>query len=84
MFEGYTIYGKNDCSSCTKAKALLDEKNIEHEYLTVGVNYTLGDMFEIAPRSHRTFPMVSKTVGGTVTYVGGYEDLVVDVEKEGF
>ncbi len=73
----YEIYSKNDCSFCEKAKQLLVTEGYEHDVKILGIHFEVEDLYEIAPRSHRTFPVVTKHG----TYLGGYQELVIDCEK---
>ena len=65
-----TIYGKPMCAACNTAKADLKAKGIPYEYKELGKDYSIVDFYEIAPRSHKTFPMIA--VDGE--YVGSYND----------
>lgn len=65
------IYGKTACPSCDQAKQYLEKKDINFEYKCLGTDYTISDFYEVAPRSHRTFPMIS--FNGE--YLGSFEDL---------
>lgn len=67
----YTIYGKTGCSACVQAKQLLENKGVDYEYVLLGLNYSLDDFYTIAPKTHKTFPMV--TVNGQ--YIGGLHQL---------
>ncbi len=67
----YKIYGKQDCSACTSAKALLDSKGLEYEYLLLGEYFTLPELFELCPIAPRTFPQIFKGD----EYIGGNSEL---------
>lgn len=73
----YIIYSKPNCTFCERAKQLLVDENYEHKIKVLGVHFEVEDLYEIAPRSHRTFPVVTKQG----TYIGGYQELVIDCEK---
>ena len=67
----YVVYSKENCPSCVEAKTLLESKGIPFEVKTLGVNFGLLDMYKIAPRHHRTFPMISVIEGDEEVYFGG-------------
>lgn len=73
----YEIYSKINCSYCEKAKQLLVQEGYEHKVKILGVHFEVADLYKVAPNSHRTFPMITKHG----EYLGGYSELVVDVEK---
>ena len=66
-----TIYGKVNCKSCDEAKQLCDNKSVEYEYKQMGKDFELLEMYSIAPRNHKSFPMITTNV----TYDG------VDMEE---
>ena len=67
----YTIYGKTGCSACGKAEALLNAKELDYEYVLLGLNYSLDEFYSVAPKSHKTFPMIA--INGE--YLGGFHEL---------
>lgn len=70
----YIIYSKENCPACDKAKTLLESKGIPFEVKTLGVDFGLLDMYKIAPRAHKSFPMLSvieDAEGGEEVYFGG-------------
>ena len=67
----YIVYSKENCSPCLEAKALLESKAIPFDVKTLGVDFGLLDMYKIAPKNHRTFPMISAIEDGEEVYVGG-------------
>lgn len=56
----FVIYSKKDCNSCTQAKQLLDNLELDYKYKVLGDDYDLAEFYSIAPRSHRAFPMIAK------------------------
>ena len=66
-----TIYGKDGCSSCDDAVKLCELNKIKHVYVSLGKDYTIQDFYGIAPRSHKSFPMIS--FNGE--FVGGLKEL---------
>ena len=70
----YIVYSKENCPACVEAKTLLESKGIPFEVKTLGVDFGLLDMYKIAPRNHKTFPMLSvieDAEGGKEVYFGG-------------
>jgi glutaredoxin len=67
----YDLYTKDNCTFCTKAKALLEEKNIMYREFIVGVNVTREEVL-------RKFPdqtMVPIIVADNGVTIGGYDKL---------
>lgn len=69
----YVIYSKPNCGQCTDAKNLLEKHNQEYQYLTLNVDYTLTQFFEVAPASHKSFPLIVKD--------GEYFGTLFDLQK---
>ena len=66
----YTIYTKDNCPFCDKAKNLLTQKQIEFKSLKLGVDFTREELLPKIP-SARTMPQIM--VGETL--IGGYKEL---------
>ena len=66
----YTIYSKSNCSFCMQAKQLLEQNNLDFEYLQLGTHYSLQEFMELFPDAS-TFPMIVKDG----ECIGGYSDL---------
>lgn len=66
-----TIYGKASCKSCDEAKQLCTNNSVEYEYKQMGKDYDLSEFYSVAPRSVKSFPMI--TLDGE--YVGGLQEL---------
>lgn len=75
----YEIYSKIDCPNCDKAKRLLTDGNFENRVKILGVHFTVEDLYQIAPRSIRSFPVIFKSG----EFVGGLKELLIDIEKQG-
>lgn len=73
------IWGKPACPSCTKAKALCEQRGYQYEYLEMGRDFTREAVLEEFP-SARTFPQI--VVGGQK--VGGYEQFLKYIEDTGY
>lgn len=81
MSEMYIVWGKENCPFCDRAKALLTQKGKEYDYLTLGIDYELEDLLEIAPNA-RAVPQIWYIAhDGQIndkdawTYIGGYTEL---------
>ena len=70
-----TIYGKANCKSCDEAKQLCDNKSVEYEYKQMGKDFEILEMYSIAPRNHKSFPMVTVVENGVESYIGGLHQL---------
>lgn len=64
------IWGKENCPFCTKAKALVESKNMQYIYKQLGVDFTREQVFEEFP-SARTFPQIK--INNVA--IGGYQEL---------
>ena len=64
------IWGKENCPYCTKAKALVEAKNMSYVYKQLGVDFTREQVFEEFP-SARTFPQIKINNEP----IGGYQEL---------
>ena len=73
----YTIYSKPNCSFCMQARDLLEQNNLDFEYLQLGTHYNLDVLMTLAPNA-KSFPQVFKD--GVL--VGGYSDLVEYLKQE--
>jgi glutaredoxin len=65
-----TIYTKDSCPYCTKAKMLLTNKNISYNEMKLNEDFTRETLLEIFPQA-KTFPII--VVDGF--NIGGYEQL---------
>lgn len=65
-----TIYSRNDCTYCTKAKMLLASKNIPFNEMKLNEDFTKEYLLELFP-SATTFPVV--VVDGF--NIGGFDQL---------
>jgi glutaredoxin 3 len=70
------VWSKNNCSLCTKTKALLDSKKISYEERNVeGPDWTPEDFFKAIPNA-RTFPQIY--IDGK--YIGGHDMLITHMQ----
>lgn len=78
MSSQYIVIGKESCPYCTRAKDLLDSKNIEYTYRDFQqVNSAdVAALEKIADQEFRTVPQIFKyKEGGGLDYIGGYTEL---------
>jgi glutaredoxin 3 len=68
-----TIYSKNDCPWCDKAKALLSEKNISFKELKFGTDFSREQLAEKVPFNYNKITVPQIFFGDD--HIGGYEDL---------
>ena len=73
----YKIYSKPSCGYCLQARDLLEQNNLDFEYLQLGTHYSLDELMTIAPDA-KSFPQVFKDG----TRIGGYSDLVEYLKQE--
>ena len=73
------IWGKPACPSCTKAKALCEQRGYQFEYLEMGKDFTREAVLAEFPEA-RTFPQI--VVGGQK--IGGYEQFVKYIEDTNY
>lgn len=73
MSRKITVYGKENCRYCTRAKSLLEFHKWDYEYLTLGEDYSRKDLAELVGLGARmTVPQI--VIDGEL--IGGYSDLV--------
>lgn len=65
-----TVYTKENCSFCTKAKMLLSSKGIHYNELKLNEDFTRENLLELFP-SAKTFPVI--VIDGF--NIGGYNQL---------
>ena len=73
----YTIYSKPSCGYCLQARDLLEQNNLDFEYLQLGTNYSLQEFMELFPNA-RTFPTIVKDG----KCIGGFSNLVEYLKQE--
>lgn len=76
----YVVYGRESCGYCQKAKELLDEKGLEYIYFDVDDEKNKKKLKQMLPHNAKiTLPQIFTYAPANL--VGGYEDLLKDVEK---
>jgi len=71
-----TIYTKDDCPYCDRAKALLESRGIE--YITVNVGIRTQAREFLVDQGLRSVPQV---FNGTTLIPGGYQGLAAQTEE---
>lgn len=70
----FTVYTKDNCPFCVKAKNLLTNKKLPFTVIEIGKDIELEAVKTMFP-SIRTVPIITKTVDGHMILIGGYTDL---------
>ena len=70
------IWSKDNCPYCTKAKAVLDNRNIVYEERNISKDWTKEQLLEEVPNA-KTVPQIF--LWGK--YVGGYDSLLEYIEN---
>jgi glutaredoxin len=73
------IWGKPACPSCSKAKALCEQRGYQFEYLELGKDFDRDAVLSEFPEA-RTFPQI--VVGGQK--IGGFEQFVKYIEDTNY
>lgn len=84
MAEVYVVYGKENCPFCDRAKRLLESKNLDYEYMQLGVDYTREELLELAPHA-RSVPQIWRLQTAreeVTTYIGGFNELEKSFKNE--
>ena len=71
----YTVYSKNNCTYCHKAKQLLQQSGEQYEVLTLGADYDrewlidhIHTNYNIIPRTMPVILCDGEYVGGSVVF----------------
>lgn len=70
-----TIYGRDGCTSCNKAKMLCEMKSVNFDYLTVPDDISAEQLRERVGNNVTTLPQIFLNQGDSQQYVGGYDEL---------
>lgn len=70
-YEMLTVYSKNNCPFCDKAKHLLATKNIEFKVVNIDTDPEIRDW--LVSQGHRSAPQIYK--GDELFVEGGYQGL---------
>ena len=79
MNKRIVIYTKPDCSYCVDAKSVLKNNNIPFEEKTLDLDFTREYLLE-EYTSAKTFPVIVVNE----KYIGGYTELVTDMNADFF
>jgi glutaredoxin len=72
-----TIYGKENCPWCVRAKNLAEQYSLKYEYLDIGINPELRtELFERHPGT-KTVPQI----WWNENYIGGYEEFASEIQN---
>lgn len=69
------IYGKDNCSSCDKARLLCQIQSIPFQYHEVGADISIAALQTKLDQPLRSLPQIFLRQDGGDTHVGGYEAL---------
>ena len=67
----YTIFGKDNCQYCTKAKIAIQQNNKPYKVFAVGIDLTVNEFKEQYPNA-KSLPVVLYDD----RYIGGYSQLL--------
>lgn len=73
------VYGKPNCSFCTKAKNVLDQRDLKYEYKDVSLVQNMTELKEAYPLA-KSVPQI--WIGDK--HIGGYNQLVSYLEDTGY
>ena len=78
----YKIYSKPSCGYCLQARDLLEQNNLDFEYLQLGTHYSLDELMTIAPNA-KSFPQIFVVdENGNKDLIGGYSELVEHLKQQ--
>lgn len=73
----FSVYTRDGCSFCEKAKNLLNQNNLQYTEYSIGKNILREEVLQKFP-GIKMLPIVVDVNG---TLVGGYEDLVTHLQQ---
>ena len=71
-----TIYGKENCPWCTKAKELAEQYSLRYEYFDIGIPAQREALFARAPDTK-----VVPQIWWYGRHIGGYSEFATEVEN---
>ena len=71
-----TIYGKENCPWCAKAKSLAEQYQLTYDYIDIGVPENREELFKRHPMT-KTVPQI----WWHKRHIGGYEDFAAEIEN---
>ena len=75
-----TIYGKENCAFCTKAKQFADIRGFKYEYKDVGLAPFMEELLERSTERPRSVPQIWVNNN----HIGGYNEFVSYVENTSY
>ena len=72
-----TIYSREHCTYCDKAKALLEMKEIEYNELKLGVDVTADQLKQLVPGAKSVPQILNDNV-----LIGGFSDLLAYLDNQ--
>ncbi len=75
----YTVYSKNNCTYCQKAKQLLQQSGEQYEVLTLGADYDREWLIDHIHTNYNIIPRTMPVILCDGEYVGGYTDLLAEL-----
>lgn len=73
-----TIYTRDGCSFCDKAKQIMNENNMKYAEMIIGENIQREDVIQKFPNI-KLLPIIVNVDG---TLLGGYDDLVKYMQQK--
>lgn len=74
----YTIYTKDNCIWCVRAKQLMNELGLHYKELKLGVDYTREELKNRLPPNR---PLTVPQIYAMDNHIGGYEDFKEYIES---
>lgn len=71
----YIVYGKQNCVYCTRAKQLLDSKNLSYKYIDLGVDIPVESFKEMMWEEYQVIPKTVPQILENDQYIGGFDAL---------
>lgn len=71
----YIVYGKQNCAYCTKAKQLLESKNLPYKYIDLGVDISVEIFKELMWEAYQVIPKTVPQILENDQYIGGFDAL---------
>ena len=78
----YLIYGISDCPACLRAQAVLMELDLEYVFIEMDFSRTYRESIK-KELEWSTFPIIMIANQDGEELLGGFEDLIYTLEKEG-
>jgi len=76
----FHLYTKDNCPYCTRAKLLLNAKNLEYTETHIGKDITREEFVDLFP-GVMTAPFVVLELEQEMEHIGGFVDLMNYLEK---